>query len=61
MAKKKSTDAPDYKNKPSGVSIVVYDMQGDPLSDGVKNEVLKAVEQVVKESNIKSLAIATGV
>lgn len=55
MAKKKVTEAPDYRNKSRSFSVTVYDIQGDPISTDLYDKVVTFIENSIKESGVKSL------
>lgn len=55
--KKKSTEAPDYRNNPTGFSVTVYDIQGDPISPEIQATIVSFIENLVKGSKVNSLAI----
>ena len=46
-----------YKNRPRGVNITVYDIQGSPISPDLVRQIVSTVEMMVKVSNNRALAI----
>lgn len=47
-----------YKHYPRSVCVTVYDMQGSPISDDIVKRIVSQVEESIKGSSSKNLAIA---
>lgn len=55
--KRKITSVPEYKAKPTSLSVTVYDLQGDPLSVELATRIEQTVQAIVAESGLGSIAI----
>jgi hypothetical protein len=49
---------PDYKSKPTSVSITIYDIQGDPISPRIETFLSQFAEVWIKENGFDTLAIS---
>jgi hypothetical protein len=56
--KRKNEGWTAYKQYPRAVSITVYDMQGNPVSEDIINKIISHAEDSIKRDDLKSLAIA---
>jgi hypothetical protein len=56
--KRKNENWTAYKQYPRSVSITVYDMQGNPISDDIVSRIVSQAEESIKVDGYKSLAIA---
>lgn len=56
--KRKNENWTAYKQYPRSVSITVYDMQGNPISEDVVSRIVSHAEESIKKDNLKTLAIA---
>lgn len=56
--KKKNENWTAYKQYPRSVSITVYDMQGNPISNDIVNRIVSHAEESIKKENMQTLAIA---
>lgn len=56
--RQKQMEKPEYTQNPRGLSVTVYDIQGDPISPAIAKSIEAQVESIVKGSGVGSLAIA---
>lgn len=56
--KRKNENWTAYKQYPRSVSITVYDMQGNPISDDIVSRIVSHAEESIKKENMQTLAIA---
>jgi len=56
--KRKNENWTAYKQYPRSVSITVYDMQGNPISNDIVNRIVSHAEESIKKENMQTLAIA---
>lgn len=56
--KRKNENWTAYKQYPRSVSITVYDMQGNPISEDIVSRIVSHAEESIKKDNLKTLAIA---
>jgi hypothetical protein len=56
--KKKDVSLPKYRSNPSAISVTIYDLQGDPISEKVERALVQYAEAYVRDYGANSLAIS---